>query len=155
MIVTASIAETFAVFEDPRNLARITPPWLNFKITTQEPIVMAKNLTLDYKIKWLGVPMPWRTLITAYEPPYLFVDEQIRGPYILWRHRHTFRKVSGGVEVADAVEYQLPLGPAGAIAQQILVGRQLLAIFRFRQKAIGQMLHSAGKPIVAPRLTAL
>jgi len=155
LIVPRSIGETFAVFEDPRNLAKITPRWLNFRIRTPEPIVMAKNLTLDYRIKWLGVPMPWRTLITAYDPPRRFVDEQIRGPFRLWRHVHTFEEVPGGVEVADAVDYELPLGPAGRMAHQAIVSSQLLSIFRFRQKAIGELLGVPGITVESPRVRRL
>ena len=155
LIVPRTMEETFAVFEDPRNLARITPSWLNFRIRTPEPIVMAHGLVLDYRIKWLGIPMPWRTLITSYDPPFRFVDEQRRGPFSLWRHVHTFREVSGGVEVADAVDYQLPLGPLGTLAHSALVGRQLLAIFRFRQKAIGEILDASGKTIQEPRIRVI
>lgn len=155
MIVARTIGEVFEAFEDPRNLPRITPGWLKFRITTPEPIVMAERLTLDYKIRWIGVPMPWRTRITAYEPPFLFVDEQIRGPYVLWRHRHTFREVECGVEVADSVEYELPLGPAGRLAHQAMIGSQLRGIFRFRQQAIAEMLGAQSTAILAPRIETL
>ncbi|MEO8028544.1 MAG: SRPBCC family protein, partial [Bryobacteraceae bacterium] len=108
MTLPRSMDETFAVFEDPRNLARITPPWLNFRITTPEPIVMRQGANIDYRIQWLGLPISWRTLITAYQPPSFFVDQQVQGPYSLWRHRHTFRQSEGGTAVADRVEYELP-----------------------------------------------
>ncbi len=152
LIVPRTIEEIFAVFEDPRNLSRITPSWLNFRILTPEPIVMARGLILDYQIRWLGIPMPWRTLITAYQPPLQFVDEQTRGPFTVWRHVHTFREVSGGIEVADSVEYQLPFGPLGTLAHSAMVRGQLLAIFRFRQKAIGQILGVPGATMQEPRI---
>jgi len=152
MIVSRPIGEIFAVFEDPRNLERITPPWLNFQIVTPEPIVMAPGLILDYRIRWLGVPMRWRTRIADYLPPRRFIDEQIRGPFALWRHTHTFREVERGVEIADAVEYRLPLGTAGTMAHSALVRRQLLAIFRFRQKTIAELLGQRAIALVAPRI---
>ena len=155
VIFPRSIEETFAVFENPRNLGSITPDWLKFRITTPEPFAMAEGLTLDYRIQWMGIPIPWRTRITAYEPPFLFVDEQIRGPYVGWRHRHTFRELEGGVEVADSVEYELPLGLAGRLAHEAMIAKQLLAIFRFRQHAIGELLGVRGTVVTAPRIDAV
>ncbi len=144
MIAPVSVKEAFAVFEDPRNLARITPPWLNFRIVTPEPIVMAKDAVFDYTLQWLGLPLRWRTLITEYEPPFHFVDEQTKGPYVLWRHRHRFHPTEEGTLVSDDVDYILPLGPLGRAAHKAVVAAQLKKIFRFRQDALNQML-CAGK----------
>lgn len=130
------IQETFKVFEDPYNLAKITPAWLNFRITTPPPLEMKRDLRIEYKIKWLGLPMYWRTVITSYEPPFLFVDEQEQGPYVLWRHRHTFEPSEEGTLVRDQVDYILPLGPLGAVAHGLVVGQQLKAIFAYRQRAL-------------------
>lgn len=140
MVAPVSVQEAFEVFEDPRNLARITPPWLNFRITTPEPIVMKKDAVFDYTIRWLGIPIGWRTLITEYEPPFLFVDEQTQGPYTLWRHRHTFHPSEEGTLVSDDVDYILPFGFLGGIAHRLAVGNQLKSIFRFRQSALNQMM---------------
>src|SRR5271165_1139918 len=81
----------FKFFENPRNLARITPRNLNFKVTTNE-IEMRTGALIDYEIHWLGLPMKWRTLISDYQPPHGFQDEQLRGPYKLWRHSHGFKE---------------------------------------------------------------
>ena len=92
---------------------------------------MRKGAEIDYVIRWQGLPMKWRTLITEYNPPMRFVDEQARGPYALWHHEHTFEETAEGVEIR---------GPLGAIAHAVMVKRQLLEIFRFRQGAIAKIL---------------
>ncbi|MEZ5404217.1 MAG: SRPBCC family protein [Bryobacteraceae bacterium] len=135
-----SLAEAFAVFEDPRNLARITPPWLNFRITTAEEIVMRRGARIDYRIRWLGLPVAWSTLITDYEPPHRFIDFQDRGPYVLWRHLHSFTEDTDGTVVADEVRYVLPFGPLGWLAHSWKIGDQLIEIFQYRQRAIGDLL---------------
>jgi hypothetical protein len=142
MLSPASLAGTFSVFENPHNLARITPPWLNFRILTGA-LEMRQGAVIDYTIRWLGLPVPWRTLISAYEPPHHFVDEQIRGPYRLWRHRHTFEPAARGTLVLDRVEYALPLGALGRAAHGLLVGYQLREIFRYRQEALKQFFGPA------------
>ena len=80
--------------------------------------------------------MRWKTRITEYEPPFLFVDEMEKGPYSLWRHRHTFRPSEQGTIVCDRVEYALPLGPIGNLAHNLMVRRQVEEIFLFRQRAL-------------------
>jgi ligand-binding SRPBCC domain-containing protein len=134
-----SIGEAFAVFESPQNLARITPAWLHFRIITPGQIILRKGAEMEYQIRWLGLPVSWKTIFTAYEPPLFFEDEQASGPYKLWRHRHTFEEVEDGTVISDRVEYALPLGPLGRLAHPV-VGRQLRGIFKFRQRALPPVL---------------
>lgn len=145
LVVPAGIDETFAFFEDPRNLSRITPPWLNFRIRTPEPLIMRLGAEFDYTIRWLGLPLPWKTLITAYEPPRRFVDEQARGPYRLWRHTHTFEETPDGTKVLDHVAYALPFGPLGKLAHWLAVRRQLEEIFAYRRRVLRQIFRAASE----------
>ena len=149
MTTQRSLEETFAVFEDPHNLKKITPSWLNFQVTT-ENVHMRKGAEIEYKIKWLGLPMYWKTIIEEYTPPTLFIDMQAKGPYRLWRHHHTFASTPQGTKVGDHVEYALPFGPLGRLAHGMAVGRQLLQIFAFRQKQLGTMLGGTTAQTVQP-----
>lgn len=137
MLAPVSLQEAFRVFENPHNLARITPPWLAFRILTGR-IAMRPGLRIDYEIRWLGIPLRWKTLISEYEPPFFFVDEQTSGPYRFWRHRHTFRPTAEGTVVGDRVEYALPFGWIGRIAHRLVVRRQLERIFDYRHRALAQ-----------------
>jgi ligand-binding SRPBCC domain-containing protein len=140
MITPQPIEETFAVFENPYNLAKITPPELGFQVISKEKVEMKRNAEIEYRIKWLGLPLHWKTLITQYEPPFLFEDEQAEGPYTLWRHRHTFQPAAGGTKVGDHVDYVLPLGPLGRLAHGLVVGKQLKKIFVYRQDQLSKLL---------------
>ena len=150
MLAPLSMRETFAVFEDPYNLARITPPWLNFRILTPG-LVMKKGAVIEYKISWMGLPLRWKTLITEYEPPFVFVDEMTKGPYSYWRHRHTFHPTEQGTIVTDRVEYALPMGPLGELAHSVIVGRQVEEIFSYRQRALGAIFDEVAAAPVGGR----
>ena len=139
IITSAGLEETFAFFENPRNLAKITPPWMGFEIVTPD-LEMNKGLVIDYRFRWLGLPMTWRTLISDYNPPHLFVDEALKSPYKLWRHRHTFEATENGTIVRDRVDYALPFGPLGAIANKLMVRKQLEEIFAYRQQKIRELI---------------
>ena len=82
--------------------------------------------------------MRWRTLLSAWQAPSHFVDEQERGPYALWHHTHSFRSLGGGTLISDRVRYRLPFGPLGRVAHRLWVRASLGAIFDFRFARIGQ-----------------
>jgi ligand-binding SRPBCC domain-containing protein len=84
----------------------------------------------------------WQARISCWRPPIEFVDEQLVGPYGLWRHAHRFHDDGGEATVAeDVVCYRLPLRPFGEIVHP-LVRLQLKRIFRFRQQAVRTCLLS-------------
>ncbi len=134
------MAEVFAFFEDPRNLARITPPWLSFRIIDPDSVEMRLGARLEYTIRWLGLPLRWTTVITGYHPPFFFEDSQMRGPYARWVHQHRFREADGGTWVEDQVSYRLPFGVLGRLAHPLLVRQQLRGIFEYRAKSIQDLL---------------
>ncbi len=134
------IAQVFPFFADAHNLAVITPPWLGFVIHTPAPIHMRAGCLIDYTIRWLGMPIKWRTLISVYEPPVRFEDRQLIGPYAQWIHQHEFVSQNGGTLVADRVRYIIRGGILGPFAQAAFVRRQLTEIFEFRQAAISRLL---------------
>lgn len=144
--VKRPLEEVFAFFENPLNLARITPDSVGFEILTPPPIVMKAGLVLDYTIRVFGMRVHWTTIITDYEPPHRFADVQLKGPYEFWHHTHSFKAVDGGTHMVDDVLYLVPFGPLGKIANSLLVKRQLKRIFDYRAAAIEKMFSSQLNP---------
>ena len=103
------IDEVFAFFSNAENLNKITPLEVNFSILTPMPIKMQVGALIDYRIKLLGIPFFWRTQISVWEPTaYRFVDEQAKGPYVFWRHEHTFEDKGNYVLMTDRLLYVSP-----------------------------------------------
>ena len=137
-VVRRPIGEAFAFFSDARNLEAITPAWLNFRIV-EAPAELRLGALLRYRIRLLGVPIRWRTEITAWAPPRGFTDVQVAGPYPLWEHTHRLRPVTGGTEIYDHVRYRVPGGPLAPLVQRV-VGRWLDEIFEFRMARMAELL---------------
>jgi ligand-binding SRPBCC domain-containing protein len=129
--------DVFALFADAFQLERLTPPWLRFRVLTQSPIEMHKGRFIDYQLRLHGFPVRWRTEITGWEPPFRFQDSQIRGPYSLWTHTHTFEEVDGGTLVRDRVVYRV-LG--GSLVNRLFVQGDLRRIFRYRHEQLPELL---------------
>lgn len=139
-VVKAPLSRVFEFFSDAGNLEALTPAFLKFRILTPRPIEMKVGTLIDYALKLHGIPVSWRSKITAWEPGRRFVDEQVRGPYRLWIHEHTFEATAAGTEVRDFVRYAVP---GGAIVNRMMVRPQLDKIFAFRQEAIRSLLEGA------------
>ena len=61
-----------------------------------QPIVMKPGTLIDYRLSLFGVGFSWRTRIEEYVVGERFVDTQLKGPYALWHHAHTFEDAPGG-----------------------------------------------------------
>ena len=133
--------QAFEFFSDAFNLERITPPLLKFKVTTPPPIEMHEGTLISYRLRIRRVPVKWLTRIEEWKPGERFVDRQLKGPYKLWHHTHTFESDGdGGTVMRDVVRYEMPLGPLGDLARKLLVERDLDEIFDYRYAEIERIL---------------
>jgi ligand-binding SRPBCC domain-containing protein len=73
-----------------------------------------------------------------WQPGVRFVDLQLRGPYLLWRHRHDFEPRDGGVVVRDTIDYALPLAPLSAPALP-MVRADVRRIFGYRREQMSRL----------------
>jgi ligand-binding SRPBCC domain-containing protein len=137
--------EVFPFFADAFNLEQITPPWLRFRVLTARPIAVGEGTLIDYRLRLHRVPLRWHTRITDWDPPHRFSDEQLSGPYRVWRHLHTFEPLEGGGTIArDRVEYRMRGGPVvQSLAQRALVERDLRAIFEYRRQRLAEIFPGA------------
>lgn len=137
------IEEVFAFFSRAENLELLTPSSLRFKILSPQPVAMKAGTLIDYRLSLMSFPFRWRTLIEAWEPPFRFVDSQLKGPYVSWVHEHRFEEVLGGTRMRDRVEYQVPGGPLEPLIHRLFVGPQVKQIFEFRTTAIRNLMGEA------------
>jgi ligand-binding SRPBCC domain-containing protein len=138
--VNITLEEAWDFFSSPGNLSKITPPHMDFKITSRAPGKMFPGQIITYKVSPLaGIKTNWVTEITHVSEGKFFVDEQRFGPYRMWHHEHRFEEKEGGVLMTDRVSYKLPMGLLGRFAHFLFVKSQLKQIFAYREAYLSQI----------------
>jgi ligand-binding SRPBCC domain-containing protein len=163
------IEVVFAFFADPENLPRILPAWQKARIESAHyaaPPPHSKQktfaagpgsrMTISFRpFPYAPFRVSWIACITSFEWNESFCDEQESGPFASWKHCHrlvaTPQNDAAGTLISDEVEYALPLGPLGAIANAVFVRRQLHATFHYRQQAtldcLGRLTQARKSPL--------
>lgn len=133
-----SIDEAWDFFSSPKNLKEITPKEMGFDIKSKHLAdKMHPGMIITYTVKPLfGIPMEWVTEITHVKEKEYFIDEQRFGPYAMWNHMHTFEAKDGGVLMGDLLNYKIPLGPIGQLANFVMVENKIDEIFNHRVKSV-------------------
>lgn len=143
-LLPVSIEIAWKFFSSANNLAMITPPEMDFKILTKlEDKEIYEGLLIDYIVKPVfGIPLNWQTEIFKVDKPHSFADRQLKGPYKIWEHTHTFIQKENGTLMIDEVKYKIPLGILGQLAHAMFVKVKVAEIFKFREKALENIFGS-------------
>ena len=139
-LLPITINKAWDFLSDPNNLKKITPDYMGFNILEKEDTKMYAGQIIQYIVTpILGIPTKWVTEITHVKDKSYFVDEQRFGPYSLWHHKHFIKEVDGGIEMLDIIDYKIPLGFIGRLANPILVKPKLNEIFNYRKKKLVEL----------------
>jgi ligand-binding SRPBCC domain-containing protein len=138
--------QVFELFADPRTLCRAHPAWARPRWLSEPPARLAPGAVLDFRLALL--PGAWRVIIREFDPPYRFVDAQLRGPFTRWEHRHRFLEGPAsdeapdvvGTWVEDRLTYRLPLGVLGRAVHALGAGRRLRRLFDYRDRRLRELL---------------
>lgn len=139
MAIKRGLHDVFEFSSDPHNLKLITPKWLTLRVRTSDRIEMAVGTRIRYRFRVHRVPAIWQSEITAWEPPYRFVDEQRIGPFRWWSHEHLFEETEGGTLARDNIIYGVPLG---GLVHNLFVERDLRRLFTHRHRQLRAILET-------------
>ena len=136
--IPAPAKQVWAFIASPLSLGEITPPYMQFEITSAGlPETLYAGMLICYNVRpLLSARLKWVTEITQVKEPDYFVDIQHKGPFRSWHHQHLFRAIAGGVEMSDVVHYQPPLGILGRMANRLFLKKQLDDLFDYRRAKI-------------------
>ena len=138
LFIPTDIETVWMFFAMPQNLNKVMPGNTKFEFLTDvQGEMVYKGMKIKYKIRpLLNIPFLWVTEIKEVMYRYRFTDIQLKGPFAVWEHTHTFTSVAGGVKMTDDLKYALPLGPLGNIVNALFMRKRLQNLFDDRAKAV-------------------
>ena len=133
-VIRASRERVFAFHEQPDVLSLLLPPWESARvIQTAKISEVGTNAIIETRI--LGpIKTRWVAQHTLYDPPHVFEDVQMKGPFRSWRHRHIVEAHAEGAILRDEIDYEPPLGFLGRALAPLLVERRLQKLFDYRHE---------------------
>lgn len=133
-IIKASPERVFAFHELSDAFERLVPPWENAKVIQKADISkVGSRAIIEQKIFGL-IPSKWIAEHTKYEPPQMFEDVQISGPFKSWRHQHIVLPHESGAILRDEIEYEPPFSIFGKIAAPFAIVPKLEKMFEYRHE---------------------
>ena len=120
--------------------------------THERPVagVMSGAMRLGDTVTWeavhFGVRQRLTSQITAYERPYRFTDEMVRGAFRELRHVHEFIPQPPGVLMTDLFSFRAPLGPLGWVAERIVLTRYMTGLLLARNRYLKQVAEAGIDP---------
>lgn len=138
--IPISQQEAWEFLSNPENLKVITPDHMGFNILSGADRPMFTGQIIQYKVSpFPGYSTKWVTEISHVKEGEYFVDEQRFGPYALWHHKHFIKSIDGGVEMEDIIDYKIPFGIFGQLAHPLIVKKQLIQIFKYREQKLHEL----------------
>jgi len=133
-IINASPERVFAFHELPDAFERLMPPWEKADIIQKADIsVVGSQAIIEQKIFGL-IPSRWVAEHTKYDPPRMFEDIQLSGPFSAWRHQHIVLPHNDVAILRDEIEYEPPMWIFGRIAAPFAVVPKLEKMFEYRHQ---------------------
>lgn len=132
--IRASPERVFAFHELPDAFRRLTPSWDGTRIVQSAPD-LRPGATAIVEMRLFGLlRQRWVAQHTAYDPPRMFEDVQVEGPFKSWRHRHLVVPREEGAILRDEIEYEPPLRLIGRLTAPLLITPRLRRLFDYRHR---------------------
>lgn len=133
-VIKATPEKVFAFHELPDALEKLVPPWETVKVIKRADISRVGSQAI-IETRILGIfPSRWVAEHVRYEPPRLFEDVQVSGPFKFWRHQHIILPHEEGAVLRDEIEFEPPLSFLGNIAVPLVIMPKLEKMFDYRHQ---------------------
>jgi ligand-binding SRPBCC domain-containing protein len=138
-VIAASREKVFKYVSDINNLKTLMEPQYKIELTgPASPMKKAEEYEL--RVSRFGISVLWGILIEEFCENELFRDRQTNGPFSLWVHTHKFEDHGHGTLMTDLIEYDVPFGLFGKLADDLIVRRELASLFNARHVRIQNLL---------------
>ena len=133
-LIRARPERVFAFHEQANALELLLPPWESARVVQSAKISEVGSRAIVETRVFGPINVRWIAEHTVYDPPNLFEDIQIKGPFRSWRHRHVIEPHEDGATLRDEIDYEPPLGFVGRGFAPLVVERRLRKLFDYRHQ---------------------
>ncbi len=133
-IIRASPERVFEFHEQANVLSLLLPPWESARVIQPARISEVGTQAIIETKVFGPVTVRWVAEHTLYEPPHVFEDVQIKGPFRSWQHRHVVEPHFNGAILRDEIDYEPPFGFLGRALAPMLVQQRLEKLFNYRHE---------------------
>lgn len=103
-------------------------------------------ISLGEEVTWrawhFGLPLRMTSRITHMQAPDYFIDEQVKGPFLRFRHIHEFSEDSDGTTMIDRIEFTAPFGPIGRVVEKLVLAGYMQKLIESRNHHLAGALHN-------------
>lgn len=107
--------------------------------------LIGMNETVTWRAKHFGITQLLTSKITAFNPPFYFVDEMVSGAFKGFKHEHILKEHNGKTFVTDVFNYQSPYGIVGRLADVLFLKSYMKNLLLKRNLIIKEYAEDADK----------
>lgn len=134
--VPTPLKVAFAFHKNPGALALLHAGWDHLRVLRhpQEIRIGAETWVEQLVAGFIPVVLGFRHHV--YDPPFLFGEEMIHGPFSRFVHLHQFAEENGETVISDILEVQWPWQYGGNPVLRGIIAPQLRLMFQRRAEAL-------------------
>ncbi len=138
--IAAPIEAVFDFHLDTKNLSLISPPWVKAELLREEGSGQGKIIEMKMTM-YSAFASKWVVRIEEYDRPWRLTDLVLSGPFKYFKHTRTFSQPCAAVtQLQDKLEYALPFGFMGELANKLSVKKMTEQMFEYRHKQTKEIL---------------
>lgn len=99
--------------------------------------------TVTWEATHFGIRQQLTSKITAFEPPFYFVDEQVKGAFKSIHHQHIFEKDGDKTIMTDIFHFRSPMWIFGEIFNSLILTRYMKRFLVQRNQVIKEFAESS------------
>ncbi len=138
--IAAPIEAVYGFHLETKNLPLISPPSMKAELIKESGEALGKEIEL--KITQFGAfSSIWVVRIEEYEPPFKLTDLALQSPFPYFKHtRHFSQPCAAVTELRDVIEYALPFGAVGELANKLSIEKMIREMFEYREQRTKEIL---------------
>ncbi len=132
--INASPETVFSFHELDDAFERLVPPWESVRLLQRADISkIGSRAVIEQKIFWM-IKQAWVAEHTKYDPPRMFEDVQVEGPFKKWIHRHIVVPHESGAVLRDDIDFDPGFSFIGEIGAKLLILPKIESMFDYRHE---------------------